>query len=154
MKTCTTTNRWLTISKTACFLLMPVLLAACSNGGVATYRTGGKVVFTDGKPLTGGVVEFRAVGGQNRVTARGPIQPDGSFRLSTFRNNDGAVEGEHSALVCPPQPVQEPGTPVLKNIPLIIDPRFTRFETSGLKFTVTNDPAKNEFTLQVEPPRQ
>lgn len=137
-----------------CMAVAPLALGACSNSGPATYRAGGRVVFTDGKPLDGGVVEFRAVSSKEHVVARGPIESDGSFRLSTFRTNDGAVEGEHLALVNPPQPDNKPGQPVQKNAAFPINPRFMRFETSGLKFTVTNNPSQNQFTLQVSRPGQ
>ena len=84
-----------------------IALVGCGGGPVPTYRAGGKVVFPDGKPMQGGNVEFRAVNktpaGDNPV-ARGEIQSDGTFELSTFRPGDGAVEGEHLALVVPPPP--------------------------------------------------
>jgi hypothetical protein len=129
-----------------------VALSGCGrNGALPTYRAGGRVTFPDGKPLDGGRVAFSPVQTNLGPSASGEIQPDGSFQLSTYSPNDGAIEGEHVALVVPPLPKNLEG---MKTIPMAIDPRFTRFETSGLKFTVTRDPAKNQFMLQVSPSKK
>ncbi len=133
-------------------------LIGCSSGGQPTYRAGGRVTFPDGQPLDGGVVEFRSLDLQPSVSARGYIQADGTFQLTTFKPGDGAVEGEHRATVSPPPPL--PGsTPddVLRGKKAastgpVIDPCYRRFETSGLKFTVTRDPTQNQFSIVVEPP--
>lgn len=132
--------------------VLPIALAGCENNSPATYPAGGKVVFADGTPLTTGTVELRSVDGRHRVVARGQIQTDGSFRLTTYRPNDGAVEGEHAALVAIPPPEGRIGD--MKAIPAIIDPRFTQFDTSGLKCTVARKPAMNQFTFQVERARR
>jgi hypothetical protein len=129
-----------------------IALGGCGgSGALPTYRAAGKVVFADGKPLAGGRVEFSPVQNALGPPARAQIQPDGSFRLGTYRPDDGAVEGEHRVSVMPPLPDNLEG---MKIIPMPIDPRFTRFETSGLKFTVTRDPTKNQFVLQVRPPKK
>jgi hypothetical protein len=129
---------------------VPISLCGCGGSGkLPTYRAGGKVTFADGKPLAGGRVEFSPVQNALGPAARGQIQPDGSFQLSTYGQNDGTVEGEHVALVVPPLP--EGGLEGMKTIPMPIDPRFTQFSTSGLKFTVTREPDKNQFVLQVNP---
>jgi hypothetical protein len=130
--------------------LLPMGMAGCGRDSLPTYRAGGKVVFPDGKPLEGGWVCFESVQGGQFPAARGQVQPDGSFQLSTYRPNDGAVEGEFRALVTPPPP--EGGLKQMKSVPMVLDPRFSQFDTSGLKFTVTRDPAKNQFTLQVDYP--
>jgi hypothetical protein len=130
--------------------VVSVSLAGCGGSAPATYRAGGKVVFADGKPLTSGAVELRSMDGKQHVVARGQIQSDGSFRLSTFGPNDGAVEGEHAALVAVAPPEGNIGD--MKVIPKIIDPRYSQFDTSGLKFTITRDPTKNQFTIQIDRP--
>jgi hypothetical protein len=126
-------------------------LAGCGSGSRPTYPTAGKVVFADGTPLEGGTVEFRSVQAENVLMARGRIQPDGSFQLSTFEPDDGAVEGEHRVLICPAPPKRF-GLP--SDPKLAIDFRFTKFDTSGLKCTVTRDSGQNQFTLQVERPHR
>jgi len=71
-----------------------------------TFEVTGTVLGADGKPLTGGLVEFRSAG-DKPVSATGRIQPDGSFSLSTIageQNVPGAVAGTHKVTVVPPPP--------------------------------------------------
>jgi hypothetical protein len=132
--------------------LLSLGLAGCGRRAVPTYAAGGKVVFPDGKALGGGWVWLEAIQGGGQVPgSRGQIQSDGSFHLGTYRTNDGAAEGEFRALITPPPP--EGGLKQMKVMPIAIDPRFSQFDTSDLKCTVTRDPAKNQFVLQVDHPR-
>jgi hypothetical protein len=109
------------------------------------YAVEGKVVFADGQPLTEGTVEFETIENlRTRINARGEIQPDGTFRLTTYIDYDGGVAGEHRALVMPPLPEAGPAPP------LPIKPHYRSFETSGLAFTVKPEP--NHFIIQVERP--
>jgi hypothetical protein len=121
--------------------------AGCGRGKV--YPAGGKVVFPDGTPLVGGYVNTEPAGGDAKVSARGQIQPDGTFRLGTFADDDGAVEGEHRVLIVPPEDTvvdeRKPRKPTVHD-------RYRRFETSGLTITVTRDKRKNDFTLTVHKP--
>jgi hypothetical protein len=120
-------------------------LSGC--GGQGAYPAHGKVTFDDGKPLDGAVVVFRSLSGDRPVTARGQTQGDGTFELSTYKPKDGAVLGSHKVAVSVPQFEHDPK-------PLRIDPRFCSFEASGLEFTVTSDPAQNDFVIQVTPPKR
>ena len=116
-----------------------------------TYPARGKVTFPDGTRLEGGRVEFEPVASKHRVSARAVIQPDGTFELGTFRPGDGALEGEHRAIVMPPLPIGD--LDEMKSLPMTIDPRFQRFDSSGLKFTVNRN-GDNEFHIQVARPGQ
>ena len=106
----------------------------------------------DGSPLAGGMVEFQsaAVDGKQH-NARGVIGTDGTFRLGTFEADDGALAGEHRAIVRPEQPdfnIMTQGPPPKP----AIDPQLGRYETSGLKFTVTE--GENQIEIEVtRPPR-
>ena len=85
--------------------------------------------------------------GQN---ARGEIGTDGTFRLTTFKTDDGAVPGKHRVLVR----AQRDQDDYIKRgiIPRpVIDPRFESYPTSGLEMNVKK--ASNEFTLVVERPK-
>src|SRR5438067_1061279 len=61
--------------------------AGCGSG---LYPVRGKVTYPDGKPVTEGMVVFESKSEEARVTARGEIQSDGSFALSTHKPGDGA----------------------------------------------------------------
>jgi hypothetical protein len=88
-------------------LVAALLLAAgCQRNSnlPKTYPVRGKVVFADGTPLSGGLVQFTP---ENRaeVTTTGAIQEDGSFTLKTLVDAElltGALEGQHTVTILPP----------------------------------------------------
>jgi hypothetical protein len=134
-----------------CVALAVVVAVGCGgNNGPPTYRAGGKVAYSDGTPLTRGRVSLSPTESTANVSARGEIQPDGTFELTTFISGDGAVPGRYKALVVVPPVFQNPrwGPSNPPSEPLI-NARFANFETSGLEFTVTDDPAKNQFNIVV-----
>jgi hypothetical protein len=94
----------------------------------------GKVVY-NGEPLPFGTVMFQPEQGQ---AAQGEIQPDGTFQLSTYGPNDGAVPGHHKVSVrCfstqkPGADGGDAGAPGR----LLIPQQYTRFGMSGLSADV------------------
>src|SRR5436190_8873345 len=79
--------------------LLALAVAGCSS---ATYPVEGKVLTRDGqvvKELEGGTVVFETEDG--KVSAQGAIGADGSFRMSTYQQNDGARPGKHRVLISP-----------------------------------------------------
>lgn len=122
-------------------LILALGVGGCSSG---LYPVQGKVKYSDGedaKELAGGLVEFESVEGKN--SARGEIRPDGSFEMTTERPGDGVWAGKHKVVVSGKMP--EPDKP---RPPRVIDPRFEKYETSGLEVTV--EPKKNQITLTVD----
>jgi hypothetical protein len=134
--------RWIS----AALLLM--LFAGCGRGGTPTYPAGGTVKYEDGSPLFAGSVSFRSLDSTDGPSARGDVQADGSFELTTFSPGDGAVLGRHQAVVVLPTQGGRPGFK-LPTLPPPIAPRFSSFETSGLEFTVTENPDQNHFAIVV-----
>lgn len=128
-------------------------IVGCGDGGVATYPVSGKVIYPDGSPLASGVIELRSTAESTPVTARGIVHSDGTFELRTFREGDGAVAGIHQALVAALPKSDGDATPPAggryANFP--IDPKFFRFETSGLTVNVSSE-AENDVVLQVTRP--
>lgn len=99
-------------------LALGLALAVAGCGGSDHLKVApaeGKVLYR-GEPLKFGAVLFQPSAGP---PATGQIQPDGTFRLSTYGQNDGAVIGKHQvAITCmdnqapdapPPDPNKEPG---------------------------------------------
>lgn len=125
-------------------------LAGCSSK-VPTHAAGGKVTLGDGSPLPAGFITFRSLDHPEHFAARGTIQSDGSFELMTFTPGDGAVVGKHQVLITTPAPLDRPGfeTPPTPQI----DTRFSNYNTSGLEYTVTEDPKQNRFEIVVAPGR-
>ena len=130
------------------FVLFLVTLTGCGSGHPAsTYPVTGRVVFSDGTPLsTGGSVLWESVPdnpGELPFNASGAIQADGTLELTTFEEGNGAVAGEHRVLVRPkrdvsdwaergivPRPVIDPRSKDAK--PPNCDSRSRKEETSSL----------------------
>src|SRR5688572_15793638 len=76
---------------------------ACSVAGCGTpyYPVSGTITLNDGSPLTRGLVIFERVDDGPPVTARGEIQADGRFSLSTDEPGDGVPAGRYKAVINP-----------------------------------------------------
>ena len=92
------------------------------------------------------------VNNEHNLGAKGFVQPDGTFRMGTYKEDDGAIEGEHLVIVVPSNkdPKDDTGGPPRG----IVDVHFRNFNTSGLRVNVTKDASANDFTLKVERPQQ
>lgn len=71
--------------------------AGCKEGPLKTYPVKGKLVYEDGTFPKFGDIEFYSE--THRVNARGIIERDGTFTVSTFQKGDGAVGGKHKIIV-------------------------------------------------------
>lgn len=97
--------------KTARMLLLTsltpgvVLITGCGGGTeqaasrLAPVPVKGSIIYK-GKRLTGGTVRFEPEDGGRE--ASGEIGPDGTFTVSTFGKDDGAVAGTHRLAIEPP----------------------------------------------------
>jgi hypothetical protein len=86
-------------------LIPAVLLAALGCGGKDRPVPVEGVVTLDGKPIAGAAVVFTPEG--RGRTASAETREDGSFRLTTFKDGDGAIPGNYKVLVTweePPDP--------------------------------------------------
>jgi hypothetical protein len=127
---------------------MLAVFAGC-NGGPKMTPVTGKVMY-NGNPLEFGVVMFQPSSGQ---PARGDIQPDGTFTLSTYRLNDGVVLGKHKVRIAcyesmRPSADKGPGERTLGK-PLV-PTKYTVFDESGL--TAEVDENSYEFTFELSGP--
>lgn len=129
-----------------------ILTAGLAGCGGRTHPVSGRVVFKeDGKPAVGGTVEFEPLDSSAKVSAKGVIDGDGRFQLTTYSANDGAIVGEHRVLVIPS--VLKPGVEERARTPRqtgIIHPKYMSYETSGLKVHVKA--GRNNFILEVTRP--
>ena len=78
--------------------LVALGLAGCGGG---KYPVRGTVTLDDGTPLTKGLVVFERVDGGPPITARGEIQADGTYELSTDKPGDGVPPGKYKVLLNP-----------------------------------------------------
>lgn len=134
----------LTIAMTCCWLSVTCL--GCGTGQPPAYKTTGKVVFANGTAVKTGTVELKSR--EHPIQARGTIGPDGQFVLTTYREGDGAIAGQHDCVVVQMVIVEDLNQ---RNHGTygVVHPRFASYHTSAL--TCTIDPKHgNDITLTVE----
>jgi len=107
------------------------------------YEVKGKILLSNGKPLSGGWISFVPKGGLP-VTPSGAIGSDGSFSLVTGGSGEGAPAGEYKVRVEAPQLQQTASRSRKKPI---IPFKYTDEDSSGLVITVRAE------TNQLEPIR-
>ena len=126
-----------------------IAASGCGEKQFPVAPAEGKII-CQGKPLECGSVIFQPRTGP---PARGKIQSDGTFVLSTYGNGDGAMIGTHRVRIAcfenqrpgaiPDNPQAEPtlGRPLVPR-------RYTNIQTSGLQVEVksSNEP----FVLDLE----
>ena len=122
-------------------LTMPLLIGC----GSRMNQVEGKVVFkgstTPARELAGYQVMFEST--EQKVSANGVVQSDGTFRVGTEKDNDGAILGKHRVALSPPS--EEEGKPRPKKL---IPDRYGSFDTSQLEVVIK--PGTNQVTLEVE----
>jgi hypothetical protein len=126
-------------------LLLTAILGCSRKHGMETAPVSGKVTYK-GKPVPNGTVMFVPAEGP---AATGEIGPDGSYRLTTYVPNDGAVLGSHKVSITALQdtggglPEQRSGTP-----PSLLPPKYLSHDTSGLTAEVKPSDNQVNFDLQ------
>lgn len=125
------------------FGLMLLLVVGCGSRYVPVSGT---VVYPDGTPareLKGGAVEFQAV--DEPISARGSIDEEGRFTITTENPGDGALPGKHKVVVTPPPNYLDAPRPML------LDPKYGQYETSKLEVVVESGKA---LQITVERPKR
>ena len=117
-----------------------LLFAGCGDGKVGLK---GKVVFSDdGSPLPTGMVIFET----DTYLARGMIEPDGTFVVSSSKVNDGLPPGTYRVSIDRAQHVSMRGeTEIIE--PLIAS-KFASGTTSGI--TIEVKPSMKPIEIQVD----
>jgi hypothetical protein len=116
-----------------------LLLAGCDSGPRIVPASGR--VLMNGKPLTGHVGFVRVVPAGSRAST-GRIDPaDGRFTLTTYKTDDGCVEGSHPTAVIV-------NTTVGNRLVWIAPERYGDDATSGLKVEVKGPTSDLELHLE------
>lgn len=119
--------------------LLSTLALGCNSGRLKTYEVEGQVVFKDGSPVKVGIIETKAFG--KPIQATGTINKDGSFRLSTYRENDGAIAGPHRVVVIQMIPVED--IPNYRPSTMgVVHKKHASYNTSELTINVQTGPNK------------
>jgi hypothetical protein len=125
-----------------------VALGCSSSGELTTAPVSGKVTY-NGKPVPNGTVMFVPDQGP---AATGEIAKDGSYRLTTYNDGDGAVLGNHKISITALQdtsgalPEQRSGTPKA-----LVPRKYLSHETSGLTAEVQSGDNVVDFSLTDAP---
>jgi hypothetical protein len=106
----------------------------------------GAVTLEDGTPVTRGLVIFERVDGGPPLTARGDIQPDGRYELSTEAPGDGVAAGRYRVSINPLDTSDVPDEQ--KTLPF--DVKYLSQKTSGLEFEVK--PGATDYPIRLAPP--
>ncbi len=124
------------LSRIGLALLVGITLGSFGCGGPAptgapTSPVKGRVTF-QGKPVTKGTITFEPEGAGKE--ASGEIQADGTFVLTTYKKDDGAVLGNHRVSVA------NAG----KSVPV----KFASFQTSHIEMEVSE--GKTEYNIDLK----
>jgi hypothetical protein len=127
-------------------VLVSPLLIGCSNQ-LPTYPVRGRVEFAHaGGPVRLGTVELKSL--EHGINARGEIEENGSFTLTTFKAGDGAVAGKHACVVVQFVMTEEL-TSQRGSLVGVIDPKYNSYTTSGLEIEI--EPGKqNDIVITVD----
>jgi hypothetical protein len=137
----------------ALLILAPALvLTGCGNGNLPTYPIVGSVEFEDGTIPKFGNIEFYSP--EFKINARGSIARDGSFTVSTYSDDDGAVAGKHQVVI-----MQQVGSYLLAKSDSkikhdhgsLIHPSHFDYRTSGLSCEITPGENAIRFVLKKMP---
>ncbi len=137
-----TTGGWRQLSG---LLVLLCLAGTGCSGRLATYPVQGQVQFLDGAPVRVGTIELKSL--DHAVQARGEIQEDGSFTLSTFSDGDGAVAGKHACVVVQFVMAEEIASHRPSQLG-VIDRRYNSYSTSGLSIEVLPQ-SSNRVVIEV-----
>jgi len=122
---------------------MAIFCVGC--GEAKTFPVEGKVAFKDGSDasaLEGSVVTFESQ--EQKKSATGMVGADGTFKLSTEVEGDGAVPGKHKVAITPKAAELDKPTPK----PLF-DSRYSDPTKSGIEVEVKKA-KENPITIEVE----
>ena len=124
-----------------------ISITGCGEKGPRYYPVEGKVVFKqDSSAAQFGSIEFRSEA-DPPVIARGTIQADGTFRLSS-NGKEGTVQGTHSVVII--QIVGDPRIPgrVVHDHGLDVATKYSDYQTSDLSVDV--QPEMSKLVLEVD----
>jgi hypothetical protein len=122
-----------------------VALAGCGDNRPKTAAVQGTVTYK-GKPVPRGTIMFAQEGA---TAATGEIGADGTYRLTTFRDGDGAVLGAHKVVITAMQDNSDPNAPGWTPTPASIIPtKYSSLGTTDLRAEVKDEENTFNFDLK------
>jgi hypothetical protein len=86
--------------------LLGVVLIGCGGRGTTPVRG---VITLEGTPVAGATVLFMPDGQDGCRPASGFTSSDGTFRLTTYQPNDGALPGKYRVVIQKTEAAKDPG---------------------------------------------
>jgi hypothetical protein len=140
--------------------LLGVVLSGCRSKGITPVRG---VITQDGTPVAGATVLFMPDGQDGGRPASGFTSSDGTFRLTTYKPDDGALPGKYRVLIQKTEGAKDRGDAersALERAKAKIEERslrkprqpilpaaYARFETTPLRCSV---PVTGEVTFNLD----
>jgi hypothetical protein len=141
-----------------------LVLIGCGGKGVTPVRG---VITLEGTPVAGATVVFMPEDQDGRRPASGFTSSDGTFQLTTYKPNDGALPGKYRVLIQKTEAAKDPGAAeqsALERARVKIEGRslrqhrqpilpkaYARFDTTPLRCTV---PVTGAVPFNLEQGRQ
>lgn len=122
-----------------------VLVAGC--GGEPMHDISGKVVFTDGSPVTAGMLILSSEDGRG---AKSRIGIDGSFEITSAQLGDGAPAGTYAVGIIEPDGLTMSDEVRARASTWAVAAKFQTPSKSGLTITVGPGEATTDLVLEVE----
>lgn len=144
--------------------VMVAALLGCGPSGPELGRVTGRVMM-EGQPVTAGSVSFWPGDGR---PARGSIAEDGTYELTTFKRNDGALVGEHRVTIKATrlsEPVPELDSTAAEiahfsrkgakriraaHVTWVVPEEYSEVDTSPLVATVVSGQNELDFSIEKE----
>jgi hypothetical protein len=120
-------------------LFVLLLLSGCGN----YVQFGGKVTDSDGQPFTKGYVVFT----NDKVSARGKLQSDGTYKLDSLKDGDGLAPGTYQVSLAGHHEYMDSPNELIAVSD--IDEKYENASTSGLSCEVTQGGRFN-FTVELK----
>ena len=135
-------------------LLAILFMSGCGNGQLQTYPVSGQLKFEDGTVPRFGDIEF--YNATHKINARGKINRDGTFTVSTYGEDDGAVVGKHRIVIIQIVGSQflahnKESEQIVHDHGKLINQRYGDYRTSDLECTIVDKENKVELTLEKNP---
>lgn len=119
------------------FLLLTSFLTGCSPN----VKQSGRVTFSDdGSPLNRGIVCFE----NDSMMARGTIQPDGSFQITSVKKGDGLPPGTYNVYFTGLDDTVGEGEN--SKTVWLLDPKYFDADQSGISVTIN----KGDSPLEIK----
>ena len=128
------------------FSLIALLVLLCAVGCSDKIKLGGTVTFSDdGSPLTAGTVIFST----DTLEARGDIQADGTYKMSSDVAGDGLPPGKYKVYIRDAYKYERvgPADNPTDNVVTLIHSKHTSPDTSGLEVDVSSSLKTYDFKV-------